>query len=208
MWRSHSTAWTNIRITTLDLKNLFYFEYRLIRNKMAPAKAAKNAQYCKKYIQKNLEEIRKNDWERKKFQKEYREYYQPKKHEEYLKKERERKQKGTYVPRLPNCGDESYWNIIYHWNPDGTWVTIPASTEMRKMLAILINTPQLSCLTGEVVCKMWYYFFAFCHVFVFFVFLKLVLDVLSYFVWVSIVLGSCCVWKSTWGLQVLWYIQK
>ena len=43
---------------------------------MAPAKAAKNAQYCKKYIQKNLEEIRKNDWERKKFQKEYREYYQ------------------------------------------------------------------------------------------------------------------------------------
>ena len=29
-------------------------------------------------------------------------------------------------------------------------------------------------------CKMWYYFFAFCHVFVFFVFLKLVLDVLSF----------------------------
>ena len=28
---------------------------------MVPAKAAKNAQYCEKYRQKNLEEIRKND---------------------------------------------------------------------------------------------------------------------------------------------------
>ena len=41
---------------------------------MAPAKAAKNAQYCKKYRQKNLEEIRKNDRERKKFQREYRKF--------------------------------------------------------------------------------------------------------------------------------------
>ena len=36
---------------------------------------------------------------------------------------------------------------------------------MRKMLSTLINTLdqniQLSCLTREVVCKMWYYFFAF-----------------------------------------------
>ena len=44
-------------------------------------------------------------------------------------------------------------------------VTIPASTEMRKLIATLINTPdqniQLSCLTIEVVCKMWYCFFAF-----------------------------------------------
>ena len=41
---------------------------------MAPAKAAKNAQYCKKYRQKNLEEIQKNDRERKKFQREYRKF--------------------------------------------------------------------------------------------------------------------------------------
>ena len=50
-------------------------------------------------------------------------------------------------------------------------VTILASTEMRKLLATVINTPdqniQLSCLTREVVCKMWNYFFAFSNVFVF-----------------------------------------
>ena len=61
---------------------------------MAPAKAKKNAHYCKKYRQKKLEKIRKNDRERKKFQKEYRKYCKPKKYEEYLKKERERKQRG------------------------------------------------------------------------------------------------------------------
>ena len=59
---------------------------------MASAKAAKNAQYCKKYRQKNLEEIRKNDRERKKFQREYQRYCEPKKYEEYLKKERENKE--------------------------------------------------------------------------------------------------------------------
>ena len=64
---------------------------------MASAKATKNAQYCKKYSQKNLEEIRKNDRERKKFQRKYRQYCEPKKYEEYLKKERERKQRGMYL---------------------------------------------------------------------------------------------------------------
>ena len=137
---------------------------------MAPAKAAKNAQYCKKYRQKNLEEIRKNDRERKKFQREDRKYCEPKKYEEYLKKEGERKQRGMYLGfqiavvrtlkhnlSLKSCQEIS--------------VTIPTSTEMRKLLAILINTQdqniQFSCLTGEVACKMWYYFFGFCHVFVF-----------------------------------------
>ena len=64
---------------------------------MAPAKAAKNAQYCKNYRQKNLEGIRKNDRERKKFQREYGKYCEPKKYEEYPKKEKERKQRGMYL---------------------------------------------------------------------------------------------------------------
>ena len=64
---------------------------------MTAAKAAKNAQYCKKYMQKNLEEIRKNDRERKKFQREYCKYCEPKKYEEYSKKEMERKQRGMYL---------------------------------------------------------------------------------------------------------------
>ena len=64
---------------------------------MAAAKAAKNAQYCKKYRQRNLGEIRKNDRERKKFQREYREYCEPKKYEEYLKKQREKNKRGTYL---------------------------------------------------------------------------------------------------------------
>ena len=64
---------------------------------MPPAKAAKNAQYCKKYRQKNLEEIRKNDRESKKFQREYRKYGEPKKYKEHLKNERERKQRGMYL---------------------------------------------------------------------------------------------------------------
>ena len=64
---------------------------------MAAAKAAKNAQYCKKYRQKNLEEIRKNDKQRKKFQRQYWKYCESKKYEEYFKKERERKQRGMYL---------------------------------------------------------------------------------------------------------------
>ena len=64
---------------------------------MTAAKAAKNAQYCKKYMQKNLEEIRKNDRERKNIQREYWKYCEPKKYEEYSKKERERKQRGMYL---------------------------------------------------------------------------------------------------------------
>ena len=147
---------------------------------MAPAKAAKNAQYCKKYKQKNLEEIQKNDRDRKKFQREYRKYCEPKKYEEYLKKERKRKQRVMYlgfqiaVVRATETL-KSWWDIS---------VTIPASTEMRKLLAILINTPEnieLLCLTGEVVCEMWYYFFAFCHVFVFEFFLNFFFFVLYLF---------------------------
>ena len=66
---------------------------------MAPAKAAKNAHYCKKYRQKNFEEIRKNDRER--FQREYRKYCEPKKYDKYLKKGKEK-------PRLPNYGGKGY----------------------------------------------------------------------------------------------------
>ena len=46
---------------------------------------------------KNLKEIRKNDIERKKFQREYWKYSEPKKYEKYLIKERERKQRGMYL---------------------------------------------------------------------------------------------------------------
>ena len=46
---------------------------------------------------KNLEEIRKNDRERKEFQREYGKYCEPKKYEEYLKKEMGRKQTGMYL---------------------------------------------------------------------------------------------------------------
>ena len=74
---------------------------------MAPAKVAKNARYCKKYKQKNLEEIRKNDKERKKFQREYRKYCEPRKYEEYLKK-KGKKNKEVYVPRFSNCSGEGY----------------------------------------------------------------------------------------------------
>ena len=74
---------------------------------MAPAKVAKNARYCKKYKQKNLEEIRKNDRERKKFQREYRKYCEPRKYEEYLKK-KGKENKEVYVPRFSNCSGEGY----------------------------------------------------------------------------------------------------
>ena len=87
---------------------------------------------------KNLEEIRKNGRQRKKFQREYRKYCEPKKYEEYLKKERETKQTGMYLGfqiAVVRARDIS--------------VTISASTEMKKLLAILINI-ELSCLIGEV----------------------------------------------------------
>ena len=64
---------------------------------MAPAKVAKNARYCKKYKQKNLEEIRKNDRERKKFQREYRKYCEPRKYEEYLKKKGKKTKRYMYL---------------------------------------------------------------------------------------------------------------
>ena len=63
---------------------------------MAPTKKLNNAKYCKKYRQKNLNEVRKNDKERKKFEREYRKYCESKKYEEYLRKERERKKKRVY----------------------------------------------------------------------------------------------------------------
>ena len=51
---------------------------------MAPTKKLNNAKYCEKYRQKNLNEIRKNGKERKKFEREYRKYCEPKKYKEYL----------------------------------------------------------------------------------------------------------------------------
>ena len=56
-----------------------------------PRKKVNNAKYCKKRRESNLHEIRKNDKERKKFEREYRKYCEPKKYEEYLRKERETK---------------------------------------------------------------------------------------------------------------------
>ena len=43
--------------------------------------------------QSNLNEIRKNDKERKKFERDYRKYCEPKKYEEYLRKERKQKER-------------------------------------------------------------------------------------------------------------------
>ena len=46
---------------------------------------------------RTLKRSEKNDREKKKFQREYQKYSEPKKYEEYLKKERERKQRGMYL---------------------------------------------------------------------------------------------------------------
>ena len=62
-----------------------------------PRKKVNNAKYCKKCRQSNLNEIRKNDKERKKFEREYRKYCESKKYEEYLRKERETKRKVDIV---------------------------------------------------------------------------------------------------------------
>ena len=62
-----------------------------------PRKKVNNAKYCKKCRQSNLNEIRKNDKERKKFEREYRKYCESKKYEEYLRKERETKSKVDIV---------------------------------------------------------------------------------------------------------------
>ena len=58
---------------------------------MAPTKKVNNGKYCKKYKQRNLNEIRKNDKERKKFELKHRKYCEPKKYEKHLRKERKEK---------------------------------------------------------------------------------------------------------------------
>ena len=59
---------------------------------MAPTKKQlKNREYCQKYRQKNLEELRKRDKERKKLERDHRKFFQRDKYEEYKKKDRERK---------------------------------------------------------------------------------------------------------------------
>ena len=59
---------------------------------MAPTKKQlKNREYCQKYRQKNLEELRKRDKERKKLERDHSKFFQRDKYEEYKKKDRERK---------------------------------------------------------------------------------------------------------------------
>ena len=55
---------------------------------MAPTKKVNNGKYCKKYKQRNLNEIRKNDKERKKFELEHRKYCE---YEKHLRNERKEK---------------------------------------------------------------------------------------------------------------------
>ena len=73
---------------------------------MAPAKAANNAQYCKKYRQKNLEEIRKNDRE-KEVSKGVPKILRTKEVRGISQKRKGKKTK-RYVPRLSNCIGEDY----------------------------------------------------------------------------------------------------
>ena len=54
-------------------------------------KKLKNREYCRKYRQKNLEELRKRDKERKKLKRDNRKFFHCDKYEEYKKKDRERK---------------------------------------------------------------------------------------------------------------------
>ena len=51
----------------------------------------KNREYCRKYRQKNLEEVRKRDKERKKLKRDNRTFFRRDKYEEYKEKDRERK---------------------------------------------------------------------------------------------------------------------
>ena len=51
----------------------------------------KNAEYCSKYRNENIEKIRQMDKERKKFEREYVKYCDEKKYEEKKRKDRERK---------------------------------------------------------------------------------------------------------------------
>ena len=54
-------------------------------------KKPKNREYCRKYRQKNLEEVRKRDKERKKLKRDNRRFFHRDKYEEYKEKDRERK---------------------------------------------------------------------------------------------------------------------
>ena len=47
----------------------------------------KNREYCQKYCQKNLEELRKGDKERKKLERDNRKFFQHDKYEEYKEKD-------------------------------------------------------------------------------------------------------------------------
>ena len=59
---------------------------------MAPTnKQLKNREYCRKYRQRNLEELRKRDKERKQLERDHRKFFHGGKYEEYKKKDRERK---------------------------------------------------------------------------------------------------------------------
>ena len=54
-------------------------------------KKLKNREYCRKYRQKDLEEVRKRDKERKKLKRDNRRFFHRDKYEEYKEKDRERK---------------------------------------------------------------------------------------------------------------------
>ena len=66
---------------------------------MAPTKKVNNAKYFKRHRQSNLNEIQKNDKKRKKFEREYRKYFKPKKYIEYLRKKGKEKRKVCIVFR-------------------------------------------------------------------------------------------------------------
>ena len=54
-------------------------------------KKLKNREYCRKYHQKDLEEVRKRDKERKKLKQDNRRFFHRDKYEEYKENDRERK---------------------------------------------------------------------------------------------------------------------
>ena len=54
-------------------------------------KKLKNREYCRKYRQKNLEELRKRDKERKKLKRDNHKFFHRDKYKEYKEKDRERK---------------------------------------------------------------------------------------------------------------------
>ena len=54
-------------------------------------KKLKNREYCRKYRQKDLEEVRKRDKERKKLKRDNRRFFHRDKYEEYKEKDREKR---------------------------------------------------------------------------------------------------------------------